>query len=59
MLVRHASPELPDRLLTKMYSEAVRMLPAGQYLIPREVFIKVAHAYGLDRLVVYGRVGGY
>ena len=40
---------MPDRLLTKMYSEAVRALPAGTHLIPMEAFIKVAHTFGLDR----------
>ena len=49
MLARHAYPDLTVRIVTKMYSEAVRALPSGTYLIPREVFIKVAHSYGLDR----------
>ena len=40
---------MPDRLMAKMYSEAVRGLPVGTYLISKDVFIKVAHAYGLDR----------
>lgn len=38
-----------DRLMTKIYGEAVRMLPHGQYLITQDVFVEVAHLYGLDR----------
>lgn len=35
--------------MTKIYGEAVRMLPHGQYLITQDVFVEVAHLYGLDR----------
>ena len=48
-LGRYAAPDVSERLLTKMYSEAMRSLPAGQYLISAEVFVTVACAFGLDR----------
>ncbi|GAX77051.1 hypothetical protein CEUSTIGMA_g4497.t1 [Chlamydomonas eustigma] len=49
MLIRHIDRELPDRMVSKMYSEAVRLLPPGQYSIPVDVFIKVMHSFGFDR----------
>ncbi|KAG1672599.1 hypothetical protein FOA52_002079 [Chlamydomonas sp. UWO 241] len=54
LLVRHCSPDITERLLTRMYSEAVRSLPKGAYLLPEDVFVKVAHTYGLDRWRIDG-----
>jgi hypothetical protein len=45
----HAPACAQDRLLTKMYSEAVRHLPPGQYLIPLDHFVDTARTFGFDR----------
>ncbi|MEW5304394.1 MAG: hypothetical protein WDW36_007005 [Sanguina aurantia] len=50
--VRHIAPDVQDRLLAKMYNEAVRKLPAHRTrgsCIDRTAFVSIMREYGYDR----------
>eukprot|EP00798_Chlamydomonas_sp_ICE-L_P011174 gene11174-18787_t len=59
MILKLAAPDVPDRVITKMYSEAVRCLPHGQHLIDTESFVRVARVFGLDRWKIDSLVAPY
>ncbi|KAJ9532956.1 hypothetical protein QJQ45_018051 [Haematococcus lacustris] len=44
-----AAPSVTERLVTKLYSEAMRLLPPGVYLMSQDIFVAVARQFGLDR----------
>lgn len=49
---------MQDRIVSKMYAEAVRALPKGRSMLDADAFVSIARTFGLDRWRVEAGAGG-